>query len=477
MLKFFNNLWSRDGGYRELLVTAAPLILSTASWSVLQFTDRVFLTWYSPGAVAASMPAGIVNFTFMCLFLGTASYVGTFVAQYYGAGDYHKIGKSLWQGLYISLIGSAVLFLLGFAAEPLFRAVGHSPEVQKLEVIYFKILCFGSLGPIASSVFSGFYSGRGENWPVMWISFISAGVNIVLDYIFIFGKFGFPEMGVAGAAIATVIAGFTPLVIYGFLVFRREFNLKYSTLSNYKFDAELFTRILKFGFPSGVHMFIEIAGFSGFILIIGRLGTTELAATNIALNINTIAFMPMIGFGIAISMLTGQNIGKNSPDIAERVIWSGFQLGLGYMTLIALTYFFFPGVYIYPFAAKADPDGFQKISEYTVVLLKFVALYSIFDTMNLVFASAIKGAGDTRFVMIAGLFMSLLLLVIPSYIAIVIMGKGIYAAWTIGTLYISLLGFSYLARFLTGRWKRMKVIEHIPVIPVCCPDVPFIDMG
>jgi MATE family multidrug resistance protein len=476
MRNFFRNLWHREGGYKELLITAAPLILSTASWSVLQFIDRMFLTWYSPDAVAASMPAGILNFTFTCIFFGTAAYVGTFVAQYFGAGEYNKIGKSLWQGIYIAVIGSAAVFMLGFAAEPLFKIVGHEAEVQKLEVIYFRILCFGSFGPIVSSVFSGFYSGRGENWPVMWISFISAGVNIILDYMLIFGRFGFPEMGVEGAAIATLIAGFTPPAIYAFLVFGRENNDKYKTLSNYSFDSKLFARILKFGFPSGVHMFIEVAGFSGFLLIVGRLGTTELAATNIALNINTIAFMPMIGFGIAISMLTGQNIGKNSIDIAERVIWSGFQLCFVYMSLIALTYFFLPEIYIYPFAVNADPESFMKINDYALILLKFVAVYSIFDTLNLVFASAIKGAGDTRFVMMMGLFLSLILLVIPSYVAVVIMGRGLYTAWAIASVYVSLLGFSYLIRFLTGRWKSMKVIEHIPVLPSSCPDVPYIDL-
>jgi MATE family multidrug resistance protein len=465
MFSFIKKLWNRDGGYRELLITAAPLILSTASWSVLQFTDRMFLTWYSPEAVAASMPAGIVNFTFISLFLGTASYVGTFVAQYYGAGENYKIGKSIWQGLYIALFGSAVIFIIGFASEPIFRFVGHDPEVQRLEVIYFKILCFGTLGPIASSVFSGFYSGRGENWPVMWISFFSAGVNILLDYIFIFGHFGFPEMGVAGAAIATVIAGFTPLLIYGFLVFSKEHNLNFGTLSGFRFDGYLFRRILKFGFPSGIHMFIEIAGFSGFLLIVGRLGTTELAATNIALNINSIAFMPMIGFGIAISMLTGQNIGRGSVHIAERVIWSGFQLCFVYMSLIALTYFFFPEIYIFPFAVKADPEGFALIRDFTIILLKFVAIYSLFDTLNLVFASAIKGAGDTRFVMMMGFFLSSFLLVVPSYIAVVIMGRGLYTAWGIASIYISLLGFSYLIRFLTGKWKTMSVIEHIAVLP------------
>jgi MATE family multidrug resistance protein len=146
------------------------------------------------------------------------------------------------------------------------------------------------------------------------------------------------------------------------------------------------------------------------------------------------------------------------------------------MSLIALTYFFFPEIYIFPFAAKADPEGFVLIREFTIILLKFVAIYSIFDTLNLVFASAIKGAGDTRFVMMMGFFLSLLLLVIPSYIAVVVMGRGLYTAWGIASLYISLLGFSYLIRFLSGKWKTMKVIEHVPVLPSSCPDVPYLDL-
>ena len=472
-IRFFT---SRKASYRELLVTAFPLILSTASWSLMQFTDRMFLTWYSPKSVAASMPAGILNFTFACLFIGTASYTGTFIAQYYGAGKYHRLGTTLWQGLYIALAGGIFLFILGLAADPIFRAVGHSAELQKLESIYFSILCFGSLGPIASSVFSGFYSGKGDNLPVMWVNFIATGINILLDYIFIFGKFGFPQMGITGAAIATVIAGFSSPLIFCILIFSKKNNNKFKTAAGWSFDGKLFIRILRFGLPSGIHMFIEIAGFTGFLLIVGRLGTAELAATNIALNINSIAFMPMIGFGIAISMLTGQNIGKGNIPAAERSIWSGFHLCFSYMGLIAVTYFFLPQIYIYPFALHAAAAEFSGIRTITITLLKFVAIYSLFDTLNMVFASAIKGAGDTRFVMLMGLGLSVFLLVIPTYLAVVVFKQGIYSAWIIASMYISLLGIAYLVRFLTGKWKYMKVIEHTAVVPTSCPDVPFLDM-
>lgn len=475
MIQRIKTLWTRKGGYRELLVTALPLIISTATWSVMQFTDRMFLTWYSPEAVAASMPAGILNFTLASLFIGTASYVGTFVAQYYGAKQHTRIGSALWQGVYLALAGSILVAAAGFFSEQIFQAVGHEPAVQKLEAAYFSILCFGSAGPIISSVFSGFFSGMGRNLPVMWINILATGVNVALAYLFIFGRLIFPEMGIQGAAIATVISGFIPAVIFGCMIFFRKENRTFGVFAA-RFDRRLFARIIRFGLPSGVHMFIDIAGFTAFLLIVGRLGMVELAATNIALNINSIAFMPMLGFGIAISMITGQNIGKGDVRTAERSIWAGFQLCFAYMSLVAATYFFFPGVYILPFASQADPSQFAHIGALAEVLLKFVAVYSLFDTLNMVFASAVKGAGDTRFVMLMVLALSISGLVVPSYIAVVLLHKGIIAVWIIASCYISILGISYLVRFLTGKWKHMKVIEHIPSVSPVCPEVPYIDL-
>lgn len=139
-MQYLKNRWNRDGGYREVLVVAVPLILSTATWSVQHFVDRMFLTWYSPETIAAAMPAGMLNFTIISLFMGTAGYVSTFVAQYYGAGRYHRIGPAIWQGIYISLFGGLFLLCVIPLAEPAFRLIGHSPEIQQHEVIYFQIL-------------------------------------------------------------------------------------------------------------------------------------------------------------------------------------------------------------------------------------------------------------------------------------------------------------------------------------------------
>jgi len=468
-MQYLKNRWNRDGGYREVLVVAVPLILSTATWSVQHFVDRMFLTWYSPETIAAAMPAGMFNFTIISLFMGTAGYVSTFVAQYYGAKRYHRIGPAIWQGIYISLFGGVFLLCVIPLAEPAFRLIGHSPEIQKHEVIYFQILCLGGGGYIGSYALSGFFSGRGKTWPVMWVNVATTIVNLVLDYALIFGRWGFPELGIKGAAIATVVAGVFSLLVFFALLFAGDNDNIYHTRRGWRLEKDLLSRLLRFGFPSGVQFFIEIGAFTGFVLVVGRLGTASLAATNIAFNINTLAFMPMIGCGIAISILVGQYLGSEKPDFARTAVYSGFHLTFVYMASIAAAYVLLPDLFVSPFAHHADPEGFAEIYGYSVVLLRFVAVYCLFDTMNIIFCSAIKGAGDTRYVMIMTTILSVVILIIPVYLTVEVLEAGLMVAWVFATAYVISLGVTFYLRFLGGKWRSMRVIERGPQVPKIGP--------
>jgi MATE family multidrug resistance protein len=364
-MQYLKNRWNSPGGYREVLAVAVPLILSTASWSVQTFVDRMFLSWYAPEAIAAAMPAGMVYFSIVSVFMGTAGYASTFVAQYYGAGRYHRIGPALWQGVYISSIGGIVLICAIPFAQHIFQLVGHDKLVQYNEVEYFRIICLGGGPYLASYALSGFYSGRGKTWPVMWVNIFATVVNLILDYALIFGHWGFPQMGIKGAGIATVIAGVFSFFAFLALISIGAHNQTYHTIMGWRPEKELFVRLLRFGVPSGVQFFLEMASFTTFILLVGRLGTTSLAASNIAFNINTLAFMPMIGCGIAISMLVGQYLGADKPDLAQTSVYSGFHLTFVYMTSIAAAYVLLPDVFVTPFALKADPQGFSEIYQYS----------------------------------------------------------------------------------------------------------------
>ncbi len=217
--------------------------------------------------------------------------------------------------------------------------------------------------------------------------------------------------------------------------------------------------MLKFGLPSGVQFFIDMAGFTGFILLVGRLGRNELAASNLAFNVNTIAFMPMIGIGITVSVLVGQALGRNDPRLARASVRSAFTLTALYMITVAVLFIAVPRLFLLPFAAASDPAQFRAIADLAVTLLRFVALYTLFDAGNIIFSSAIKGAGDTRFVMWMILCLSLGILVVPSFIAITWLSAGVYACWALASAYVICLAIAFFLRYRKGKWERMRVIE------------------
>ena len=458
-LDYFRRRWAAEGGYHQALRIAIPLIFSSAGIAIQQFVDRMFLAWYSPEAIAATMPAGLLNFTILHLFIGTAGYVSTFVAQYWGAFLHDRIGPIVWQGFYVAVIAAIVHLFFVPLADPFFRMIGHPAEVQKLEVIYFQIICFGAGPVVANAVLAGFFIGQGKTMPVMIVSIIGNIINVILNYFLIFGTWGFPEMGVKGAALATLIANVLALFMLSFLCFERKNNREFRILSGWRPDVTIFLRLLRFGLPNGLQFFISFAGISVFLLLVGRLGTMALAATNIAFNINMLAFMPMSGLGMAAMTMVGQYQGKKRSDLAEKSVYSCFHLTNLYMITLALSYVVIPEVFLWPFTVRADPASFGQIEEVVIVLLRFVAIYSLFDGLNIIFASGVKGAGDTRFVMVMIFGFSVLGLALPTYIAMVVLRLGLMTAWTIITVYIIILSFAFLFRFLSGKWKAMLVID------------------
>lgn len=450
----------------SVLKISIPLILSTSAHTVQLFLDRVFCSWYAPEAMAAAMQAGIASFVAGSLFIGVAGYTNTFVAQYTGAKRDERVGAAVWQGIYFSLAAGVFMALISFAAGPIWRWVGHDPKVIAFEITYFRILSLGGLPMVLAAAVSCFYTGRGKTWLVFYVSVISSIVNIVVNYLLIFGNFGFPRMGIAGAAIGTVAGSVVACIIYIILFMQKRYRQQYKTLANWKFDRELFARLLKFGAPNGFQFMLDILAFTVFVALLGRMGAVAHSASTMVFNVNLLAFLPMIGMGIGVNILVGQFLGADNEKDAETSTWSAFIMCSTYMVSIGIAFVVFPGFFLAPFKAGMDPAYFAEIESLAVKLLWFVAFYCIFDTGNIIFAGALKGAGDTRFVMLVSLGLSWLIMVIPTYF-VVILNKGIYAAWFIGTAYVCLLAVVFLLRFLQGKWKKMRVIEsvHQPIPP------------
>lgn len=457
------------GGYREMMRLALPLIISSGFTTLQLVIDRIMLSKYSGNAVAASMPAAMLFWTPFALLQNTSIYVTTFVAQYLGAGRPRRVGPAVWQGLYFSVLAGVGFLAFLPLAEPMVAWGDHSPDVQELEATYFRCLCFAALPMLLVACVSGFFSGRGDTWTVAVINAVGMLVNGVLDYAWIYGYWGFPEWGMAGAGWATVVGSWTSAILGLALLFRPKYRAEFATLSGWRFEGELFRRLMRFGFPSGMQWALDALAFTLFLVLIGRLGDAELGATTLAVTLNLLAFLPTMGIGQAVMVLVGQRLGQDRPDLAERATWTGFKLAWGFMTAVALLYVLTPGLLLELFH-NADPQphtsGFQWDQVATIVplLLRFVAVYCLFDSVNLVFSFALRGAGDTRFVTAVALALSWPMMVIPTW-ACWKFGWGIYWAWASASAYIIALAFIFLFRFRQGKWKAMRVIEAAPPTP------------
>ncbi|MCA9247675.1 MAG: MATE family efflux transporter [Planctomycetales bacterium] len=456
--KIWKIWWSRPAGGRELLQLAVPLVVSTVSWTVMNFIDRMFLFWYSQSAIAAALAAGVTHFALLCFPLGIASYATTFVAQYHGADRSERIGAAVWQAVRFAGYTTPLL-LLGIPLAPkLFALFGHDPEIQALEVLYFQVLTFGAGALVLGAALAAYFTGRGMTKVVMYVDCSAAVVNIVLDYLWIFGHAGFPKLGIEGAAWATVAALWMKVVVYLVVMLAPKSREAFGLVSGRRFDGLLMRRLLRFGAPSGLQLFVEVSAFTYFVLLVGMLGRDAMTATSLAFNVNSITFVPMFGLGMAVSTLVGQQLGRDAPNLAARAAWTGCQIGIVYSLLMGALYVSTPDLFLFGHAAGVATGEFQTLRATTALLLKFVAAYCLFDTVAVIFVSAIKGAGDTRFILGVTLLMS------PVPIALAWAGinyfdAGLLWCWTVLTGWICTAAVIYLVRFLGGRWREMRVIE------------------
>jgi len=455
---------NRDGGIAQVLRIAFPLIMASSGHAFRLFADRVMLARYSQPAIAAAMPAGLTCFCLMCFFIGTAGYAGTFVAQYEGAGRRERTGLAVWQGLYIALAGGLFVALCAPAARWIFGWMGHGPEVLEQQIVYFQVLARLSFGSILLAAINGFWSGRGKTHVVMFIELLCAGTNIVLNYALIFGHWGFPELGIEGAGYATGLSSILGLAVALALFFAPQARARFGTFPARTFDAALFRRLLRFGSPSGTQFALDLIAFNLFVILLGRLGATELEAANVAFAVNAMVFLPLIGLGMTVTILVGQAVGSGRPGQARRSVHSALVLAFIYNIAMGLCMVLFPDLILSIFARGGDAAQQHALVQ-AAVYMRFITAYLVFDGLYIIFSHAVRGAGDTRFAMAIGLVLSWGTLVLPSAIADHLQASATIR-WLILVVHVMLAALVFFLRYRGGKWTRMRVIEEVPVFEI-----------
>jgi MATE family multidrug resistance protein len=455
--------WRGEGGGREVMRLALPLIVSSSFWTLQITIDRILLSHRSSEAIGAAMPAALLMWTPLTLLQNTCNYATTFVAQYLGAGRKERIGPAVWQALYFAVAAGLGFLALRPLAPVIVAWGGHSAAVQALEIEYFRPLCFAALPILITAAANSFFAGRGDSWTVLLIDAAGLSVNALLAYTLIFGHFGLPPLGIAGAGWATVAGSSVSALLGLTLMLRPCYRKEFATLTGWRLDRALFLRLLRFGLPNGLQWSLEALAFTVFLFLVGRLGEAELAATNIAFSINLVAILPMFGMAQAIQILVGRRLGEERPEIAERTTWTGFRLTWLYMSGIALLYVLAPGAFLWFFRGEAGGANWDRVAMLVPVLLRFVALYCLFDSVNLIFSFALRGAGDTRYVTAVSLLLAWPVMVAPTWAAWYC-AWGLYWAWAFASAYVISLALVFLLRFRAGKWKSMRVIETAPIV-------------
>jgi MATE family multidrug resistance protein len=295
----------------------------------------------------------------------------------------------------------------------------------------------------------------------MAVNIIAMVINIPLDYALIYGFGVIPEMGIAGAGIATVASSGISVAILFFLIFRKTNIRRFNLLGNRRYSHAVFKRLLKFGVPGSMQFSLDILAFTVFILVVGRIGTVELAATNIVIAVNAIAFMPSMGVSQGISILVGQALGKGRPELARYATWSAVHLLLAYILVVDLIFIFAPEMVLAVFIPETDAAGlYAPVLETGTTLMRIVACYLFFDALYMVFSGVLRGAGDTRFIMWSVCLVSIFCFIVPLIIGIEFFDKGIYYSWGCILFFILCLFTVSTFRYLTGKWTSMLVIER-----------------
>lgn len=437
----------------RLLKLAGPMILSSSAITMMQIIDALVLSHHSSEAVAAIGPSSMAVILFQGFLFGTAGYAGTFVAHNYGRGDAQGICKSAWLGIHTAWVSGLIALVLAWPVAHLFLLAGHGPQVAQDEKAYFLICMAGSFFPVLSAALAGWLSGIGRTVTVTWVTFASFGINALLAWGLVLGEWGMPRMGIAGAALATVLSQLVASLLYVAL-FAKSGGFADATVRC--FDRVEFRRFLSLAAPLGLRISGELAAWTLFLVVIGRLGTVELAASSIAFRINGVAFFPALGLGQAAGILVGHARGAGKDDDVPAIAWQSLVVCEVWMLLMVIL-FATASVPLVSVFAGSGPESVQIIAT-GAVLMKFVAVYCVFDAANIMIGCILASAGETHwiaraFFIYSAIFITLLVL-IDRFMA------GLLAEWTLATLFVCATAVIWSLRFRTGAWRKTQVLHE-----------------
>lgn len=453
-----------QGSIKQIWKISLPLMISSLASLLMIFVDRCFLSRFSLDTLNASVNSGTLAWAFLGGMGMLTVMAEVFVAQYNGSKQYKRIGLCVWQMVWFAIFSNVFFIPLGFFGGALFF---QGSLYGSLQTEYFKyLMIFGSFYPLMTAL-SGFYIGRGQTRFLIYLAIISNFINLILDWILIFGiKDVLPQMGIKGAAIATCIGTIFQAVVL-FCMFLKKKNRETFGTSNWRLNYPIFKKCVKVGLPPAVFYSLEIIGWTLFYIMMTNLGVVHITISSICQSIVILLSFFFEGLNRAIAALAGNFIGAKRVDLIHTLLKSSVRLLLIFTVAVSVFLVFDPKIV----ADFLIPKNFQNelivwqnqmgMSFYFVlkICLLCVFAYLFFEGIRWIFAGLLTAAGDTLFLLISGSISVWLFLLLPVYFIVVKFSLAVQYAWLLATSYAILLSLVYWIRFKKGKWKDINLIE------------------
>lgn len=383
-----------------MLRLAVPMVLTELGWLSMSFVDTVMVGRLPHSAVAiGSVSLGSTLFYTIGIF-GSGVMLGldTFVAQAFGARELQECHRTLWNALYLSFFLSPILMAIVLGCIPLFPHFGLDPALVAQTVPFLKALVWSTLPLVIYFVLRRYLQSMGIVKPVVFALVSANLVNLLGNWIFVYGHLGFPKFGVPGSGWSTCISRiYMALVLASAAVYYDRKRNSGLWLASRRLELERITSLLRLGFPAASQLFFEIGGFAFATFLIGKLGPVHLAGHQIALNVASFTYMVPLGISSAAAVRVGYAAGARDPHAAGRAGWMALLFGGCFMACAGVCLFIFN----HQIARIYTPDAIVVNAGATLLIV--AAIFQLFDGLQVVATGALRGAGNTRTPMLANL--------------------------------------------------------------------------
>jgi MATE family multidrug resistance protein len=451
-----------------MLRLAAPMVVTTISFTIMQFVDRFMVSRLGTNALAAILPAGFASFLPGGFAIGAMTSLNTFVSQSLGRGDRKACANYYWQAIYLGLAYFVIVVAIMWPTAPLlFKMMGQPPAIIEMEVIYLRIILYAQIIAVINWASSQFFMGIHRPIITMGASLCGQAVNIVANYVLIFGKFGFPRLEIAGAGWGT-FSGITVAAGINMVVFLNgRINARFESRRALRIHFGKMMDLLRVGLPAGFGLMVNVALW-GVILVglVGRFGTDALAATSAVLAFTSLSIMPVVGMGTALTAAVGKTIGHGKKDLAMKQTGVCLRVALIYIGLVGLCFFFFR----YELMAfwTTDPERDRGVIEAGADILICAAVYQMFHAARTIYTGALRGAGDTVYLaIVSGAGAIVILWLGGAIMAIAFPSLGALGPWMAAAASIISVGLANRWRFNSKRWMNINLFSQgEPSVPL-----------